>query len=87
MEENHTFQFTPLMDGNESQIPTIASLPETPSEVPDRSTTARTSTTHSRPHCTLMEPNELMQWNIPSLALGFDTTNQLSCIYQCVIES
>ena len=35
MEENHTFQFTPAMDGNESPIPTIASLPDTPSKVPD----------------------------------------------------
>ena len=55
MEENHTFQFTPAMDGNESPIPTIASLPDTPSKVPDRSPTARKSTTHSTTHYTPME--------------------------------
>ena len=55
MEENHTFQFTPAMDGNESPIPTIASLLDTLSEVPDRSPTARKSTTPSTHDCTPME--------------------------------
>ena len=41
MEENHTFQFTPTIDGNESPIPTVASLPETLSKIPDRSPTVR----------------------------------------------
>ena len=49
MEENHTFQFTQVMDGNESPIPTIASLPDTPSKVPDRSPTARKSAAPSTP--------------------------------------
>ena len=56
MEENHTFQFTPAMDGNESPIPTIESLLDTPSKVPDRSPTARKSAAPSAPHCTPMEP-------------------------------
>ena len=56
MEENHTFQFTPTMDGNEYLIPTIASLLETTSKVPDRSPTARKSATPSTLHCTQMEP-------------------------------
>ena len=52
MEENHTFQFTPAVNMNESLIPTIASLPNTPSKVPDRSPTVRKNTTPSTP----MEP-------------------------------
>ena len=47
MEENHSFYFAPTVDRNESLIPTIASLPNTPSIVPDRSPTARKSTTPS----------------------------------------
>ena len=52
MEENHTFQFPSGVDMNESLIPTIASLPDTPSKVPDRSPTVMKSTTPSTP----MEP-------------------------------
>ena len=52
MEENHTLQFGPAVDRNESLIPTIASLPDTPSKVPDRSSTFRKSTIPSTP----MEP-------------------------------
>ena len=36
MEENHTFQYTPAINMNESPVPTIACLPDTPSKVPDR---------------------------------------------------
>ena len=56
MEESHPFQFTPVTDGNKSPIPTIASLLETPSKVPDGSPMARKSATPSTLHCTLMEP-------------------------------
>ena len=49
MEENHTFQVTLAVDRNESLIPTIASLPDTPSKVPDRSPTVRKSATPSTP--------------------------------------
>ena len=49
MEENHTFKFAPAVDRNESLIPTIASLPNTPSKVPDRSPTVRKSATPSTP--------------------------------------
>ena len=52
MEENHTFQFAPAVDRNESLIPTIASLPNTPSKIPDRSPTVRKSVAPSTP----MEP-------------------------------
>ena len=53
MEENHTFQFAPAVDRNESLIPTFASLPDTTSKVPDRSPTVRKSTNPSTP----MEPS------------------------------
>ena len=56
LQVNQSFQFTPAMGENESPIPTIASLPKAPSKVPDRSPTARKSTTPSAPHCTPMEP-------------------------------
>ena len=49
MEENHTFQFAPAVDRNKSLIPTIASLPDTPSKVPDRSPTVRKNATPSTP--------------------------------------
>ena len=49
MEENHTFKFTPAVDRNESLIPTIASLPDTPSKVPDRSPTVRKHATPFSP--------------------------------------
>ena len=52
MEENHTFQFTPAVNMNESLIPKIASLPNTPPKVPERSPTVRKNTTPSTP----MEP-------------------------------
>ena len=52
MEEHHTFQFAPAVDRNESQIPTIASLPNTPSKFSGRSPSARKSTTPLTP----MEP-------------------------------
>ena len=47
MEENHNFQFASAVDRNESLIPTIASLPDTPSKVPDRSPTVRKSASPS----------------------------------------
>ena len=56
MEENHPFQFPPATNGNESPIPTIASLPETPSTVPDKPPLARKSVTPYTSHCTPMEP-------------------------------
>ena len=52
MEENNTFQFIPAVNRNESLIPTIASFPNTPSKVPDRSPTFRKNATLSTP----MEP-------------------------------
>ena len=52
IEENYTFQFAPAVDRNESIIPTIASLPNTPSKVPDRSPLVRKSATPPTP----MEP-------------------------------
>ena len=55
MEENHPFQFKPTMDGNESPIPTIASLLETPSKVHDGSPMAMKNATPSTSHCMPME--------------------------------
>ena len=49
MEENHTFQYTPTINRNESPMPTIASLPDTPSKAPDRSPTVRKITTPFTP--------------------------------------
>ena len=49
MEENHTFEFTPAVDRHESLKPTIASLPDRPSKVPDRLPTVRKSTAPSTP--------------------------------------
>ena len=49
MEENHTFLFAPAVDRNESLITTIASLPNTPSKVPDRSPMVRKNATPSTP--------------------------------------
>ena len=43
MEENNAFQYTPAINSNESPIPTIASLPDTPSKVPDISPTVTKS--------------------------------------------
>ena len=52
MEEYHTFQFTPAVNRNESLLPTIASLPNTSSKVPDKSPTGRKNAPPSTP----MEP-------------------------------
>ena len=49
MEENHAFQYIPAIKRNESPIPTIASLPNTPSKSSDSSSTARKIVTPSTP--------------------------------------
>ena len=88
MEENHTFQFAQAVDRNESLIPTIASLPDTLSKVPDRSPTVKKSATPSTP----MEPlrSTRITKGVPPKWLIMNwcnRTNQLFCIYQCEIGS
>ena len=61
MEENHTFQFTPAVNRNESLIPTIASLPNTPSKVCDRLPTVRKIATPSTPMETLRRSSRIMK--------------------------
>ena len=91
MEENHTFQFTPVVNRNQSLIPTIASLPNTPSKVPDpdRSPTVRKNATPPTP----MEPlgrSSRITKGVPLKQLKINwcnETNQLLYIYQCEIGS
>ena len=89
MEENHTFQYTPAINRNESPIPTIASLPNTPSKVPDRSPTVRKITTPSTPvepsrRSTKVTKGVAPKWLIINWHIW---TNQILCIYQCEIVS
>ena len=62
MEENHTFQFAPAVDRNESLFPTITSLPDTPSNVPDRSPTVRKSANPSTQMEPLRRATRLTKW-------------------------
>ena len=49
MEENHAFKYIPAIKRNDLLLPTIASLPNTPSESSESSSTARKIVNPSTP--------------------------------------